>query len=164
MAEIAAVHVDADLRIAPIEGASSLCVMTGDHDKRRRPRGVSEPVQVYLTPSQQARLNRLTAQLALSKSEIIRRGLEALEQQLTDPASHPALQLIGLLDDVRVGSREIDVARDHDRYLADSEVSSWSGGPGEGGAAGERKKLEGGSPAVPRGDVPGDGSGQPSDG
>jgi len=68
----------------------------------------------------------------MSKSEIIRRGLEALEQQLTDPAAHPALQLVGLVDDVRPGAEGLDVARDHDRFLAESEASSWSEGPGAG--------------------------------
>ncbi len=105
--------------------------MTRDHDNRRRPRGVSEPVQVYLAPPEQARLDRLTTQLAVSKSDVLRRGLEALEQQLTDPSSHPALQLIGRVDDVRQGSEEMDVAREHDRYLVESEVSSWSEGARE---------------------------------
>jgi hypothetical protein len=89
-------------------------------------RRVSEaaPVQVYLGREGQERLERLTEQFETTKSEILRRGLLALERELLDPAAHPALRLIGLVssesDDVD------DAARDHDRLLTDSEEASWA--------------------------------------
>lgn len=59
--------------------------MTLYHDQGRRPKRVTEPVRVYLTNSEMARLERLTEQMGANKSDVIRRGLEALEEQLTQP-------------------------------------------------------------------------------
>jgi hypothetical protein len=56
------------------------------HD-RGRPGRVAEPVQVYLEPPDRERLERLTSQLEATKSDVLRRGLEALESQLRRPAS-----------------------------------------------------------------------------
>src|SRR5712691_6535563 len=91
--------------------------------KKRR---VAEPVQVYLEPDDQARLERLARQLDLTKSEVLRRGVEALERQLLDPARHPALRLIGLADAERRGARRLDAAVEHDRALADAEEAAWA--------------------------------------
>lgn len=100
------------------------------HDKRRR--GVAEPVQVYLDSAERARLERLTAQLDATKSDVLRQGLGALERQLTDPAAHPALRIIGIAAGYpRRPSAGYDVAREHDRFLAESERASWKS-PGEG--------------------------------
>jgi NurA-like 5'-3' nuclease len=49
------------------------------HDKPARPARVAEPVQVYLDPAQRATLERLAAQLGATKSDVLRRGLDALE-------------------------------------------------------------------------------------
>lgn len=98
--------------------------MTQDHDKSRPKKRLGEPAQVYLTEADQARLERLTVQLGASKSDVLRRGLEALELQHMSPAAHPALRLIGLVEAV-AASDHVDVARDHDRVLADDEAMSW---------------------------------------
>ena len=45
---------------------------------KRAPR-VSEPVQVYLTEPDRERLDRLAEQLDATKSDVLRRGLAALE-------------------------------------------------------------------------------------
>ncbi len=45
---------------------------------RRTNRG-AEPVQVYLEAPDRERLNRLTAELDATKSDVLRRGLAALE-------------------------------------------------------------------------------------
>jgi hypothetical protein len=54
---------------------------------------------------------------------VLRRGLEALEREVTDPTAHPALKLVGLGASPAAGS--LDAARDHDAALADAEVRSW---------------------------------------
>ena len=87
----------------------------------------ARPVQVYLDLEDQEHLERLTSQLATSKSDILRRGLSALERQLSDPEEHPALRIIGLV----TGPGEdppapYDIAREHDRFLGDSEEASWT--------------------------------------
>jgi hypothetical protein len=84
------------------------------------------PVQVYLDPDDQDRLERLAAQLEVSKSDVLRRGLDALERAVTDPATHPALRLIGLAEEQKKSGRT-DAARQHDKVLADEEEKSWSG-------------------------------------
>lgn len=53
--------------------------MKRDNEKRRRAPRVAEPVQVYLETSDRARLDRLTTRLGATKSDVLRRGLEALE-------------------------------------------------------------------------------------
>ena len=93
--------------------------------KRKRQVRESAPVQVYLDREGQDRLERLTAQLDSTRSEVLRRGLEALEQSLLDPVTHPALRVIGLVErETRPG--RTDPAREHDRVLADTEEKSWS--------------------------------------
>lgn len=102
--------------------------MTPNHGKKAA--RVSEPVQVYLDRADRARLDRLTDQLAATKSDVIRRGLEALESQVVDPEEHPALRIIGLsAGSPRRRSPGYDVAREHDRFLADQEVVSWKKSP-----------------------------------
>ena len=65
--------------------------MTKRHDKGRegvRGNRVAEPVQVYLGTPDRERLNRLTAELDATKSDVLRRGLAALESLTRrDPAS-----------------------------------------------------------------------------
>ncbi len=54
--------------------------MTKRHDhSQRRPTRVGEPVQVYLTAPERERLERLAAELDATKSDVVRRALEALE-------------------------------------------------------------------------------------
>ena len=91
---------------------------------RKRP-AVKEaaPVQVYLGREEQDRLERLVDQLGLSKSEVLRRGLDALERSVSDPSSHPALRLIGLAEGPDRG--KADPAREHDQVLSDDEERSW---------------------------------------
>ena len=97
--------------------------MTKRHD--RRPTRVGEPVQVYLDAPDRHRLERLAAQLDASKSDVLRRGLAALERQVTDPAEHPALRIIGIVGDHPRTTPGYDVARGHDRFLAETEQASW---------------------------------------
>ncbi len=97
--------------------------------KRRRdpasPLRVREPVQVYLDPGDRARLERLRLQLAASKSDVLRRALEALERELSDPDTHPALRIIGLIGEESGTAETGDPARGHDALLADAEEASW---------------------------------------
>ena len=53
------------------------------HDPKKPAPRVAEPVQVYLQPPDRERLERLTERLGTTKSDILRRGLEALEAQTT---------------------------------------------------------------------------------
>lgn len=55
--------------------------MKDDHDKagKRRVNRVAEPVQVYLEAPERERLTRLTTALGTTKSDVLRRGLAALE-------------------------------------------------------------------------------------
>lgn len=53
--------------------------MKHGHDRNRPARRVAEPVQVYLDPASRARLERLAGRLGATKSDVLRRGLEALD-------------------------------------------------------------------------------------
>lgn len=46
-----------------------------------KPARVAEPVQVYLDPADRERLKRLAGRLGATKSDILRRGLRALDAQ-----------------------------------------------------------------------------------
>ena len=90
---------------------------------KKKPGRVAEaaPVQVYLKGYQRERLERLAERLGTTKSEVVRRGIEALDQQVTDPAQHPLLGFIGLAGEGRDDYAELgySVAREHDRFLAE---------------------------------------------
>ena len=98
--------------------------MSYSHDKSPK-RRVAEPVQVYLRPTEKERLDRLTEELDTTKSDVLRRGLKALELQMSDPEHHPVLKIIGMVS-VPDDDLGIDVAREHDEYLAATEIASWS--------------------------------------
>ena len=99
------------------------------HDEPKKPNRVSEPVQVYLAADDQLRLDWLTSELSSTKSDVLRRGLAALERQLADPARHPALGVLSLGDAASTPAPAYDVAREHDRFLAESEEASWTPAP-----------------------------------
>ena len=93
--------------------------MNSDHElKKSQTKRVREPAQVYLDSPEQERLERLTAELDTTKSDVLRRGLEALERELFDPEHHPALQIIGIAGVEHGREGDFDVAREHDRFLA----------------------------------------------
>jgi hypothetical protein len=95
---------------------------------KRKKRAVAEPVQVYLDASDRDRLERLARQLDTTKSEVLRRGLSALESDVFDPASHPVLRIIGIARGHR-SHDTYDVAREHDRAFAEDEIASWGLSP-----------------------------------
>ena len=91
---------------------------------RRRVREAA-PLQVYLITDERERLERLADQLDASKSDVVRRGLLALERELMSPAAHPALRLIGIADAESTAVSPTDAAREHDAVLADAEEAAW---------------------------------------
>jgi hypothetical protein len=62
--------------------------MKKTHERRSKGDRVAEPVQVYLERADRERLERLASQLDATKSDVLRRGLEALESQIRRPAAH----------------------------------------------------------------------------
>ena len=92
---------------------------------RRRVRETA-PLQVYLVSDERERLERLADQLDTSKSDVVRRGLLALERELLSPAAHPALRLIGIADAASTGVSPTDAARELDAVLADAEEAGWT--------------------------------------
>ena len=70
---------------------------------------------------EQERLERLTEETRSTKSDVLRRGLEALGREVFDPEHHPALRIIGIAGVAQCGEGDLDVAREHDRHLADLE-------------------------------------------
>ncbi|MEK6767985.1 MAG: hypothetical protein AABY85_03230 [Gemmatimonadota bacterium] len=61
--------------------------MKARHDPPRKAGRVAEPVQVYLERPDRERLERLASHLDATKSDVLRRGLEALESLIRRPAS-----------------------------------------------------------------------------
>ena len=61
--------------------------MTKRHERASKPARVAEPVQVYLDRPYRERLERLAASLGVTKSDVLRRGLDALESLSRRPAA-----------------------------------------------------------------------------
>lgn len=51
--------------------------------------------------------------------------MERPGDQMSDPEHHPVLKIIGMVS-VPDDDLGIDVAREHDEYLAATEIASWS--------------------------------------
>lgn len=93
---------------------------------KRKKRGVAEPVQVYLEVGDRERLERLARELDTTKSDVLRRGLAAMERELFDPESHPVLRIIGIAASERPDAPPFDIGSEHDRVIGDAEIASWS--------------------------------------
>ena len=99
--------------------------MTRSHE--RRPKRVAEPVQVYLDAPERLRLDRLTKQLGATKSDVVRSALEALERSLPTGPDLPYEQIIAIGAEAPASNDPgYDVAREHDRFLAEREVEGWT--------------------------------------
>lgn len=83
------------------------------------------PIQVYFDGEERRRLERLATQLNTTKSDVVRRGIAALERETLSPASHPALRLIGLAKSERKRRLRYDAGVEHDRIFARDERASW---------------------------------------
>lgn len=106
--------------------------MSFNHDPPSPPSRVREPVQVYLDAAGQERLERLRSRLGTTKSDVLRRGLASLERELTEPAAHPVLRIIGIVPaDTVAPDPGYDPAREHDRFLAEEEEASRAPGSQE---------------------------------
>jgi hypothetical protein len=95
--------------------------------KRRRV-SESSPVQVYLGAEERDRLEALADQLDLTRSDVLRRGLLALEREVTDPSRHPALRIVGMAGDAPQADGDLGYspAVEHDRFLAEAETAGWT--------------------------------------
>ena len=100
------------------------------------------PLQVYLIADERRRLERLADQLDASKSDVVRRALEALERELMSPDGHPALSLIGIAAEERSGVTPADAGRDHDQLIADAEEASWRASPTGGSKRGSTRSTK----------------------
>jgi Arc/MetJ-type ribon-helix-helix transcriptional regulator len=95
--------------------------MKKSHDKSPKTPRVAEPVQVYLDRADHSLLEQLTGLTGTTKSDVVRRGLSALERELTSPDHHPALSVIGIAGAESAPPIDYDVAREHDRWFAELE-------------------------------------------
>lgn len=83
-------------------------------DSSSRPKGIREPVQVYLAPDDSLLLNRLVEETQLSKAEILRRGIRSFA------AEHGASPMLRFMDETADQDWPASVARKHDEILAES--------------------------------------------
>lgn len=85
-------------------------------------RRVREPIQVYLTTAERARLDRLARELGTSRAEVLRRGLDALTGTGTAQDYDPLDDLIGAFD---APGAPTDLAEQHDKYLVEDLEAEW---------------------------------------
>ncbi len=80
---------------------------------------VKHPIQIYVDERQNRALRRLAKEKNASISELIRRGIDLLLNQV--PAEEdPAYQMIGL-----VSSGVSDIAENHDEYIVQEIEKEW---------------------------------------
>ena len=79
-------------------------------------KSVREPLQVYLSPDERERLDRIADLLGVSRAEVLRRGIEAVARDAYADVTDPLDGLVGRFDAPEVPP---DLAARHDDYLAD---------------------------------------------
>lgn len=84
--------------------------------RKRKASSVREPIQVYLTAEERARLDRLASEHGLSRAEVLRRGIRSFAVEHAKGAS----AVLDFLEEMKGGDWPRDVATHHDEHLADS--------------------------------------------
>jgi len=79
-------------------------------------RQVREPIQIYVAAEERQLLDALALDTGLSRAEILRRGLKIFASQR---ASEPG-PMQRVLESLQDADWPADIARDHDRHLADT--------------------------------------------
>lgn len=87
--------------------------------KRSKTMAVREPVQVYLAQEDSALLARLSAESGLSKAEVLRRGIRSFAAERGSASS-----MLRFMDEESAGEWPTDVAREHDRVLAEAHTKT----------------------------------------
>ena len=97
--------------------------------KNPKPKGVKEPVQVYLDAPDRAILDQVAAAEGLSRAEVLRRGIRAYAVQARAEPS----PVLALLDRIEAEARSAGVASDEpfdpDGHYVDDEAKRWFGAP-----------------------------------
>ncbi len=76
-----------------------------------------ERFQVYLEPGMSKELERIAAQLGISKAELIRAGVKRILQEKTETQEDPIFGIVGL---GHSGNGNVSV--EHDRYLTEIKL------------------------------------------
>lgn len=92
---------------------------------RKSAGSVREPVQVYLSESDRAALDRVAVVTGLPRTEILRRGLRRFAAEVLEEES-PALAFLAEANASTLDIADRNVAENHDQFLADSEMRSWT--------------------------------------
>ncbi len=88
----------------------------GDKKTKKTPARVAEPVQVYLAEPDRERLERLAQELGLTKSDVLRRGLLALESNTGRSVEAAPVEALPVF---RGGALRPGVGLDNSAALAD---------------------------------------------
>lgn len=91
---------------------------------KKTPSRIREPVQVYLTESDRAALERAAQATGLSRAEVLRRGLRRFAAEALAEES-PALAFLADVASLGVHNVPSDVAEKHDDFLADVAAAEW---------------------------------------
>jgi hypothetical protein len=82
--------------------------------KRKLPRSVREPVQVYLDPDDRKLLDSLARSTGLSRAEILRRGIRSLAAAARGAGS----PMLAFIEETASGEWPEGIAERHDEVLA----------------------------------------------
>ncbi len=87
--------------------------------RSRKPRGVREPLQVYLDRDERGLLDRLARETGLARAEILRRALKSFAADRRDTS--PMLEFMESMRDAELPP---DMAERHDDYLRETYVDT----------------------------------------
>lgn len=87
--------------------------------RTKKPRGVREPLQVYLDPDERGLLDRLARETGLSRAEILRRGLKSFAAE--QGGKSPMLEFMESMKDAEFPP---DMGERHDDYLAEAYLDT----------------------------------------
>jgi hypothetical protein len=89
---------------------------------RSKPKGVREPIQVYLTAADRALLDKAAQAANMPRAEVLRRGLRRIAGELLSE-EHPAVAFVNeMTNEQWPASMPGDAAQRHDEFLAESYI------------------------------------------
>jgi hypothetical protein len=80
----------------------------------KKPKAVKEPIQVYMEHGERRLLDRMAAEMGLSRAEVLRQGLRRFASE-TAGADGPMQKF---MDVMRKKPLPADIALEHDEHLA----------------------------------------------
>jgi len=88
--------------------------------RKKTPTRVREPIQIYMDSDERRLLDRMAAQIEVSRAEVLRRGLRSFAREQS-PETSP---MLAFMHDMTGADWPADIGRDHDAYLEEAQLDT----------------------------------------